>query len=110
MSEANYTERKQRRTGLVSLTEGEASSDFESNIEDEVANHLDIVTGHNHLLGSIGGTLRESQGDGDISSSDEALGSVVGHERSVATTFFLGQDLRANSQYNASHSKRTERT
>ena len=87
-----------RLTGLVGLTESEAGSDFESNIEDEVANHLDIVTGHDHLLSSIGGTLREGQGDGDISSSDEALGPVVGHERSVATTFFLGQNLAPKSQ------------
>lgn len=83
-------------TGLVGLTKGETSSNLEGNVEDEVANHLDVVTGHDHLLNGILSTLGPGKSDGDISSADEALGPVVLHEGSVTTTFLLGQNLRPN--------------
>jgi hypothetical protein len=60
---------------------------------DEVTNHFDVVTRHNHLLGGIWCATGERKCDSDICSSDEELGSVVGHERSVATAFILGQHL-----------------
>lgn len=64
---------------------------------DQGADHLDVVTGHDHLLVGILNTLGPGQGNSDISSAEEALGAVVAHERSVATTFVLGQDLQGVS-------------
>jgi len=60
---------------------------------DKGADHLNVISGHDHLLGGILDTLGPGQGNSDISSAEEALGAVVAHERSVATTFVLGQDL-----------------
>jgi hypothetical protein len=82
-----------RLTGLVGLTKGEAGSNFESDVEDEVTNHLDVVTRHDHFLSSILNTLGPCKSNSDISSTDEALRPVVLHEGSVTAAFFLGQDL-----------------
>jgi hypothetical protein len=61
----------EEHTGLVSLAEGEAmkeislfsesnaeghlpGTDFKSDVEDKIANHLDIVTGHDLGMGGFG--------------------------------------------------------
>lgn len=100
-----------RLTGLIGFAESEACSDFESDVEDETADHLDVVTGHDlgnvnnksmqesqdkyHLFSGVGGAFRESQSSGDISSTDEALGPVVLHEGSVTTSLILGENLQS---------------
>ena len=80
-------------TGLSTLTKGEPRSDLCGSLVDEIANHLDVVTGHNHLLSSVRGTLWPVKGDSDIGCTQEELGAIVFHERSVSTAFFLGEDL-----------------
>ena len=60
---------------------------------DKAADHLDVITRHDHLLVSIGGAVGEVQVDRDVRSADEQLRAVVLHERCVATAFFLCQDL-----------------
>jgi len=103
--------KKYRPTGLIGFTESEARSNFESDIKDESADHLDVVTGHDlgnvnnkstkelqskyHLFSGVRGALRESQSSGNISSTDEALGPVVLHEGSVTTSFILGENLQS---------------
>ena len=57
------------------------------------ANHLDVVTGHDHLLLGIGGALRPRQPCANVRSTDEELRRVVGHERSVTDTLVLRQDV-----------------
>lgn len=80
-------------TGLATLTKGESRSDLGSSIVDKIANHLDIVTGHDHLLGSVSGTFWPFEGNGNISCAQEELRTIVFHERSVSTTLLLGEDL-----------------
>lgn len=89
-------------------------TDFESDVEDKVANHLDVVTGHDlrmiqfrlsvtdckthHLLRSVGSSFREVECSSNISSADEALGPVVGHKRGVAASLILGKNLKRKSE------------
>ena len=80
-------------TGLSTLAKGEPRPNLGSRVMNEITNHLYIVTGHDHLLGSILGTLRPLKGNSDIGCAQEKLRAIVFHERSVSTTLFLGKDL-----------------
>jgi hypothetical protein len=80
-------------TGLATLTKGEPRSDLGSSLVDEITNHLNVVTGHDHLLSSVSGTLWPLKGNSDISCAQEELRAIVVHERGVSTTLLLGEDL-----------------
>jgi len=84
-------------TSLATLTKGEPRSNLGSSIVDKIANHLDIVTGHDHLLSSLSGTLWPFEGNGNISCAQENLRTIVFHERSVSTTLLLGEDLEVRN-------------
>ena len=65
-----------------------------SNIVVQRANHLNVVTRHDHLFLSVSGTLRPRQPRADISGTEEELRRVVGHERSVTATLVLSENLQ----------------
>ena len=81
-------------TGLATLTQSEARTNFSGNIVDETAYHLNVVAGHDHLFLCVGRLFGPRQPCADIRSADEELGSVVGHEGSVTTSLILSEDLR----------------
>ena len=60
-----------------------------SNIVVQSANHLNVVTRHDHLVSSVRGTLWPVKTSGDISCTDEELRAVVRHERRVTATLIL---------------------
>lgn len=80
-------------TSLSSLTKGESRTDFESDLVNELTDDFDVVSGHYHLLVGVLGSFRESETDSDIRGSDEELRSVVVHERSVSSSFFLSENV-----------------
>jgi hypothetical protein len=80
-------------TSLSSLAEGESRTNFESNLVNELTNDFNVVSGHDHLLVGVLGSLRESETDGNIRSTDEELRSVVVHERGVTSSLLLGEDV-----------------
>lgn len=59
----------------------------------KLGQHLDVVTGHDHLVRGVLGSLGESEGDGLIRSAEVDLGTVVLVEASVATTLLLREDV-----------------
>jgi hypothetical protein len=59
----------------------------------ELTDDFDVVSGHDHLLIGVLGSLRESETDGDVRSTDEELRSVVVHERGVSSSLLLGEDV-----------------
>lgn len=69
--------------GAATLTEGEAGARLKGDGVDELTDHLNVVTRMNELLVSILGAFREMKSAGDVSGTDEELGAVVVHERSV---------------------------
>ena len=89
-----WDDRVEMLTGLTTLTKGEPCSDLSSGLVDEIANHLDVVTGHDHLLSSVWSTLWPVEANSDIGRAQEELRAVVVHERCVSTTLLLSEDLR----------------
>ena len=83
-------------TGLSTLTKGEPRSDLGRGLVDKIANHLNVVTRHNHFLSSVGGTLWPMKANGNISCAQEELRAVVIHERSVSTTLLLSENLKVS--------------
>jgi hypothetical protein len=75
----------------ATLTDVEALALLNGNRLVDLADHLDVVTGHDHL--AILGALGPGKSGGLVSSTDEQLGLVVVTETSVATTLLLGQDV-----------------
>jgi hypothetical protein len=63
----------------------------------KLADELNVVSWHNELLIRSLGSRGECQSDCDVGGSDEQLGSVVGHERSVTTALLFGEDLCVSS-------------
>jgi len=84
-------------TGLATLTKGEPRSNLGSCLVDEITNHLDAVTGHDHLLSSIRDTLWPVEGNSDIGCAQEELRAIVVHERSISATLLLSEDLRTRN-------------
>ena len=74
--------------GTATLTDRETKTFVQSNRSDELYIDFHVVTRHDHL-DALG------QGDltGHIQSTDEELGTILVVERSVATTFFLLQNI-----------------
>ena len=64
----------------------------------ESKNHLDVVTGHDHLAVSVLSAFGERQVDRLISSSEVHLGTVVLSETAVATTLLLGENVERGEE------------
>jgi hypothetical protein len=62
--------------GLSTLSERESGPDLERGVVGEGADHLDVVSGHDHLLVGALGALRESEVGSDVGGSDEHLDVV----------------------------------
>ena len=77
--------------GPATLTDVEALALLDGNRLVDLADHLDVVTGHDHL--AILGALGPGESGSLVSGTDEQLGLVVVAETSVATTLLLGQDV-----------------
>ncbi len=84
---------------LSTLTDGEAGSDLEGNVVEELSGHLEVVSGHNELLVGVLGTLGEVEGDGDVGGTDEELGTVVGHEGGETTSLSAAENLHVSNLY-----------
>lgn len=82
----------------ATLTQVEAHTLLDSHRVQDVAHHLDVVTGHDHLGRSILGSLGEVKADRDIGSPQEHLGAVVAVETSVATALLLGEDVHGDEE------------
>lgn len=82
-------------TSLAALTEREARTNLGGDVVNQLANHLDVVTRHNHLVRSVLSTFWPVKTSGHICGTNEELRAVVGHERRVATTFVLRQNLQS---------------
>lgn len=80
----------------ATLTDVEALTLLKSDGLVNLADHLDVVTGHDHL--AILGTLRPCEGRSLIGSTDEHLGLVVVGEAGVAATLLLGQDVHGGEE------------
>lgn len=83
---------------LATLTDVEPLADLNSVGVDKSNNHLNVVTGHDHLVVSVLGTLRERQVDRLVSSSEVDLGAVVLVETAVTTTLILGKDVKRSEE------------
>src|SRR5882724_1755602 len=74
--------------GFAAFADGEAHLLFESDGCVEGDDHLDVVTGHDHL-----DAFGELAGAGDVGGSHVELGPVVGEEGGVSSALFLFQDV-----------------
>src|SRR5882724_12965427 len=74
--------------GFAAFADGEAHLLFESDGRVEGDDHLDVVTGHDHL-----DALGQLDGAGDVGRSHVELGAVVGEKRRVPSAFFLLQHV-----------------
>lgn len=82
--------------GAATLTNVETHTLLDSDGLVDLADHLDVVTGHDHL--AILGALGPGEGSGLVSSTDEHLGLVVVCEAGVAATLLLGQDVHGGKE------------
>lgn len=62
----------------------------------DLANHLDVVAGHDHL--AVLGALGPGEGGGLVGGADEHLGLVVVAEAGVTATLLLGQDVHGDEE------------
>lgn len=62
------------------------------------ADHLDVVTRHDHLGAGVRGTLGEAQVNGLVRGTQVALRAVVLLETGVTATFFLGEDVQGSHE------------
>src|SRR3954451_25333170 len=74
--------------GPATLADGEAVAGFEGDRGDELDLHLDVVTGHDHLV-SVGQPNRAC----DVCRAEVELGPVAVVEGGMATALLLGQDV-----------------
>jgi hypothetical protein len=84
--------------GATTLTDVEALSLLDGERLVEGADHLDVVTRHDHLGVGILGTFGPVNGGSLIGGTDEDLGTVVSVETSVTTTLLLGQDVHGDEE------------
>src|SRR3954454_23758168 len=72
----------------AALADREAELFFHRDRHDQVHFHGDVVARHHHL-----GTLRQMHHAGHVGGAEVELRTVVGEERGVATSLFLGEDI-----------------
>ena len=61
----------------------------------EVPNHLDVVSGHDELVGCVFGTFWPVETTSNVHRAHVQLWAVVGHEGSVSAAFVFRKDLSA---------------
>ncbi len=76
--------------GATTLTDVETLADLDSVGVVHGGNHLDVVTGHDHLRVRVLSALGEGQVDGLVGSSEVKLRSVVLLETGMSATLLLG--------------------
>lgn len=82
--------------GPTTLTDVEALTLLNGDGLVDLADHLDVVTGHDHL--AILGALGPGESSGLIGGADEHLRLVVVGEAGVAATLLLGQDVHGGEE------------
>jgi hypothetical protein len=82
--------------GPATLTDVEALALLDGDGLVDLADHLDVVTGHDHL--ALLGALGPGKSGGLVGGADEHLGLVVVGETSVAATLLLGQDVHGGKE------------
>ena len=82
-----------RLTSLATLTKREARSNLGGDVVNKLANHLDVVTRHDHLCRGVFGALRPAQLESDIGRAHKELWLIILNERSIATTLIFCQNL-----------------
>src|SRR5205085_2077223 len=74
--------------GAAALADGEAKLLFHRDRHDQVHFHRNVVARHHHL-----GAFRQVHDTGHVGGAEIELRTVVGEERGVAATLFLGEDV-----------------
>jgi hypothetical protein len=82
--------------GPATLTDVEALALLDGNGLVDLADHLDVVTRHDHL--ALLGALGPGKSGGLVGGTDEHLRLVVVGEASVAATLLLGQDVHGGEE------------
>jgi hypothetical protein len=82
--------------GPATLTDVEALTLLDGDGLVDLADHLDVVTGHDHL--ALLGALGPGKSSGLVGGADEHLRLVVVGETSVAATLLLGQDVHGGKE------------
>src|SRR6201999_1685002 len=77
-----------RADGAPALTDGEAELLFHRDRNDQLHFHRDVVARHHHF-----GAGRQRHHTGHVGGAEVELRTVVGEERRVAATLFLGEDV-----------------
>ena len=82
----------------ATFSDGEALTGLNGNGGIESGNHLNVVTGHDHLGVTVLSSLGEGEGAGLIGRADIDLGAVVLAEAGVAATFLLAEDVHGDQE------------
>lgn len=82
--------------GPATLADVEALALLNGNGLVDLADHLNVVTGHDHLV--LLGALGPGKSGGLIGGTDEHLGLVVVGETSVTATLLLGEDVHGGKE------------
>src|SRR5271157_5083121 len=77
-----------RTNGPAAFTDGEAQTFVHGDRGDQLDGDRHVVARHHHL-----GALRQRHHAGHVRRTEVELRAVVGEERGVTATFFLGQDV-----------------
>lgn len=84
--------------GSATLTNVESLTNLDGVGVGHGDNHLDVITGHDHLAVGILGALGEGQVNRLISGSEVELRSVVLLETSVSATLLLSEDVEGSKE------------
>lgn len=84
--------------GLATLTDVEALTVLNGVGVGHGDDHLDVVTGHDHLGGSVLGALGEGQVNGLVRGTEVQLGTVVLVETSLAATLLGSEDVEGSEE------------
>lgn len=84
--------------GASTLAHVEALSRLEGDGSVDLALHLDVVAGHDHLAVVVLGSVGPGQVGGLVGSADVELGTVVLAEAGVAATLVLGEHVHGHEE------------
>src|SRR6202044_844731 len=77
-----------RTDGAATFADGETQTLIHGDRRDQLNVDRDVVARHDHLS-----AFRQGDDAGDVGRAEVELRTVVGEERGVAATFFLGQNV-----------------
>ena len=78
---------------LATLVEGKSCPDLSCNIVDKIANHFNVVVGHDHIFGSASGALWLMKSNSHIGCAWEELRITPIHGRGTSSPLFLSGNL-----------------